>query len=406
MEYDAVIIGTGRVGLPLGLSLAKNGLKVTGIDINEEMIEKVNNKEMPFKEKGYEEVIKKVNFEISSSYLVIKNCKNIIITVGTPLAQHIEIDLQFIKNVINKLIQFLEPNHNIILRSTIAPNTTEYIKNYIEKETDFIVGKDIFLSFCPERIAEGKALEELEKLPQIIGAYDNESFNRAKNVFKVLVKDIIQVTPIEAELIKLFCNATRYMQFSVVNYLAIIADNFNTDIHKLLEIINKDYPRPIYGKVGFCAGTCLRKDYGMLNEYVPYSDMLISAYKINEFMPKFLVDSTKKYTEIKNKNVAVLGYAFKRNSDDTRDSLSPKLVRYLEREVPQNIYINDPYVSTLENNIGIKDFINKTDIVYIVVNHDLYEKYFDNIYDSAKKETLFVDLWNVSKKNKIFFTKE
>jgi UDP-N-acetyl-D-mannosaminuronic acid dehydrogenase len=143
-KLDVIIIGTGRVGLPLGLSLAKNGLKCAGIDINENIIKKVNNNEMPFKETGYEDLINEVEFKITNKYEVIKHTKNIIITVGTPLRQHIEIDLCYIKKVIRNIIPNLVANQNIILRSTVAPNTTKYIKNIIEKETNFKIGKDLF----------------------------------------------------------------------------------------------------------------------------------------------------------------------------------------------------------------------------------------------------------------------
>jgi UDP-N-acetyl-D-mannosaminuronic acid dehydrogenase len=251
-------------------------------------------------------------------------------------------------------------------------------------------------------LAEGKALEELEILPQIIGADDNNSFNKAKEIFEKTGVDIIRTSMIEAELMKLFCNVSRYMQFSVVNYLAMIASQFNCDIHKLLNIINEKYPRPIYGTVGLCSGTCLRKDWGMLNETIPYPDMLLSAYKINEFMPKFLIDKTKEFEDIKGKRVGILGETFKKDSDDTRDSLIPKFVRYLEREVPSKIHIHDP---NLEDTTCLSEFIHEIDILYILVNHTEFEKNFNIIKTSLKANCLIVDLWNVSKKNRIFYRK-
>jgi len=410
MKIDVIIIGIGRVGLPLGLSLSKNGVKCIGVDIDKYTIDSVNNKEMPFMEKGYDEIIKDVDFKATSDYRLIAKASNIIITVGTPLLQHIEIDLSYIKEVINNIIPHLQKYQNIILRSTVAPETTAFIKKYIEKETEFKIGKDLYLSFCPERIAEGKALKELEQLPQIIGSEDDVSFKKAKDVFKNLTKEIFQVTYNEAELVKLFCNVSRYMQFSTVNYLAIIAESYSCDIHKLLTIINTDYPRPIYGKVGATAGTCLRKDWGMINEDIPYADLLLSAYKINEYIPRFLVKQTKLHIDtFEDKEVAILGYAFKKDCDDIRDSLSPKLVRYLEREVPKKIYINDPHVtSKFENdyaNESVKKFIQTVDVVYLFINHEVYKKSFEKIYSMVKKDCLFIDLWNVSGRNKIFFRK-
>lgn len=215
---------------------------------------------MPFLEDSYDEIIKKNDFKIYDNYEVVAKTKNIIITVGTPLQHHIETNLDHIKNVLKSISPFLKKGHNIILRSTVTMGTTDYVKKTIQKETNLKVGKEIFVSFCPERIAEGKAFSELQSLPQIIGADEDIAFDNSKNVFKVLTKEIIRTNIKEAELIKLFCNISRYMQFSVVNYLAIVSETYKCDIHKLLNIINKDYPRPIHGNVGFTAGTCLRKD--------------------------------------------------------------------------------------------------------------------------------------------------
>lgn len=411
------IIGTGRVGLPLALSLAEHGHEVIGIDIDNDLVTKANMGEMPFMEKGCNELISKKKVKFESEYSVLKDVSDIIITVGTPLIQHVETDLEYIKSVIKSIIPFLKKNDNIILRSTVAPYTTQFLRKTIEKETVELlnwkseIGKDLFLSFCPERLAEGKALKELTELPQIIGADDEESFLRAKEIFKVLKTDIIKVSSIEAELSKLFCNTARYMQFSTVNYLAIIAQSYNCDIHKLLNIINEKYPRPIYGTVGLCSGTCLRKDWGMINESIPYADMLLSAYKINEFMPKFLVDQAKiRIKDFIGKKVGVLGYSFKKDCDDIRDSLTPKFIRYLEREVPEKIYVNDPNtINKLDcqyPNKGLNFFIKEVDVVFILMNHTIYIEHFEKIYSIAKNGCLFVDLWNVSGKNKMFFIKE
>lgn len=328
------------------------------------------------------------------------------------MLQHIEIDLQYIKEVFDSIKSHLKKGQNIILRSTIAPGTMEYLKKKLEQDMGWKVGKDIYMSFCPERLAEGKALEELKTLPQIIGADDITSSNKAIDLFSKINSNQGSMIPVsikEAELIKLFCNIARYMQFSTVNYLAIIAETYKCDIHKLLNIINKDYPRPIYGKVGLTAGTCLRKDWGMINESIPYADMLVSAYKVNEYMPKFLVETAKQFIgTYDNKIVGILGYAFKKDTDDMRDSLTPKLIRYVEREVPKEIYVNDPLVlnDIGYTNHGLNKFGSKTDIIFLLTNHEIYEKYFDKIYSMAKIGCLFVDIWNIGKKGKMFYFKE
>lgn len=364
---------------------------------------------MPFEENGCQELLNRSNLKIHKKYNIIKDADVIIITVGTPLLQHVETDLQYIKEVFNSIKSHIKKGHTIILRSTVAPHTSEFIKKYLEKETPWIVGEDIFLSFCPERLAEGKALKELQTLPQIIGADDDLSFEKARKVFETSGIEIIRTTTIEAELTKLFCNISRYMQFSVVNYLAIIAENYNCDIHNILNIINKDYPRPIYGTVGLCAGTCLRKDWGMINESIPYADMLMSAYKMNEFMPKFLIEEVKHYIgDYTNKKIGILGYTFKKDSDDVRDSLVPKFIRYLEREVPDKIYVNDFHVKNIDDGISkLKvEFMEDIDVLFILINHSEYENNFGSYCELLKDDCLIVDLWNVSGRNKLIYRKE
>ena len=406
-KYDVGIIGIGRVGLPLGLSLASKGFKVVGIDIDKGLISKVNNKIFPFQEKGYDKIIKEYEFLATDDPSIISDVQNIIITVGTPLNEHIETDLKQIVNAINSMIEYLKEGHNIILRSTIAPGTTKFVKKFLEQKTDLIFGSSLFISFCPERIVEGQAMIEFESLPQIIGAEDDLSYNKANELFNKLAPETLRTNFISAELVKLFNNISRYINFSVANQFSIIADTYDVDIYDIIRMTNYKYPRGVISQPGFTAGTCLRKDFGMINESIPYTDLLLSAWKINEFMPKFLVDNTKKRTKIDSKIISVLGYTFKKDVDDVRDSLIPKLIRYLERETPKTIYVNDPNLGNKidenYNNISLDSCIPDSDIIYIAINHKEYEKNINKIISLAKKGTWFIDLWNVSKKGKIFY---
>lgn len=408
-DYDVAVIGIGRVGLPLGLSLSLKGLNVIGLDINKNIINSVNNKIMPFKEEGYDEVIKKVNFIATDDMSLVYNSENIVITVGTPLLEHIETDLSQIKKVMSSITDYIRKGHNIILRSTVAPKTTEFVKKYLEQKTHFRVGRDIFLSFCPERIAEGKAFHELEQLPQIIGSEDEQSARRAESVFSKLTKDIFHTDYTSAELVKLFNNISRYIHFAVSNQFALIADNFDTNIYDIINMANYKYPRGIISKPGFTAGTCLRKDFGMINELVPYTDLLLSAWKVNEYVPKFLVENLKRRIDINNKNIAILGYSFKNDTDDIRDSLVPKLIRYLEREVPAQIKIHDPYlpkkIDELYVNSSLKEALQDADVVYIATNHKQFKENFNSIVEDCGRGCWFVDLWNVGDSGKIFFKK-
>ncbi len=410
MNYQVGIIGIGRVGLPLGLSLTKNGVKTIGFDINEQVIELVNNKKMPFKETGYDELMTKINFTATSDMSKIKEVENIIITVGTPLLAHIETDLTQLNAVLTGIAPFIQKGHNLILRSTVAPKTTWYVHHFLELKTGFKIGSDIFLSFCPERIAEGKALEELETLPQIIGSNDLQSGKKAEAVFSNLAKKIFHTDYTSAELVKLFNNIYRYINFSISNQFAIIAENYHVNVYEILRMANHDYPRGQISSPGFTAGTCLRKDFGMINETNPYSDLLLNAWKVNEYIPRFLVEKLMLQTTIYGKTIGVLGYSFKNDTDDTRDSLVPKMIRYISREVPKKLMIHEPNITGkldgLFENESLQDTLKESDVIFIALNHTAFKMNIAQIIADAKDDCWFVDYWNVSGTDKIIFNKK
>jgi len=403
--YDIAIIGCGRVGLPLGLTMREIGFNVCGVDIDINLINTVKNKKMPFLEPGYNDLIKQ-EFKIFNSKLEdYPDAKAYIITVGTPLSMHIETNMDYVINVIKELIEKVNLEGKlIILRSTIAPNTTKMIKNILLTK-DLIVGSNVFLTMCPERIVEGDAYNELHKLAQIIGTDDDKSYELTYDIFSKLEIKIFKTSYIEAELSKLFTNIYRYINFSIPNYFSYIADHFDVDIFNLLNLMKIDYPRNDGLKnPGFAGGSCLRKDFGMINENFPQTDLILQAYKINEFMPKFYVDLVK--DKIFNKTIGILGYTMKSNTDDMRDSLIPKLIRYINKLVPKSVLINDCiltdknvnniYDNHIFKNESINYVIDNSDIIFIAMNH--YKYYDKNLYKDCSNK-IIIDIWGVLNQN-------
>lgn len=412
--YDAGIIGIGRVGLPLAISLAGTGLGVIGFDIDPHTISMVNERRMPFCERGFDELLSKVPLLATDDFTRIGEVRNIIITVGTPLRPHLESDISQLERVLRDIAPHLREGHNVMLRSTVAPGTTALVRKRLERMTGLAVGKQIFLSICPERIAEGRALEELYSLPQIIGSEDMVSFQKAGALFGNLSPEIMRTDYVTAELVKTFNNVSRYVYFAVANQFAIIAEQYGVSVYDVLELANRNYPRKINAMPGFTAGTCLRKDFGMLVETHPYSDLFVNAWRINEFMPKFLIDRIKIRTELSGKNAAILGYTFKQDTDDTRDSLVPKLHRYLEREAPAEIRIHEPLLpdriddrfnAFRSANDPLEQAIEAADVIFIAVNHRAFRERFAEIAERAKAGAWFADLWNVGGTGKVFYQK-
>ncbi len=411
-KYEVCIVGTGRVGLPLGLSLVDVGVNATGVDLDENLRNAVNNGRMPFHEPGYDELVASKKFKIHGTPEgIVSNSATIIITVGTPLHNHIETDLSQIQRVLEGLKEYFRKEQLIILRSTVAPGTTTYVKKWIERNTDFTVGKDLSLCFCPERIAEGVAYAELRSLPQICGAEDDASRDAAGELFGKLAPEIMKTDFITAELVKLFNNISRYINFAVANQFALIADNFGANIYETRRLANHDYPRCNLAMPGFTAGTCLRKDFGMINEWSPYPDMLLSAWKMNEFTPAMLVQQLMERTKIHDRKVAVLGFTFKQDTDDIRDSLVPKLCRYIHRQLPMELRITDHHLSDpIEEpsadkplkNWAISDALDGVDCVFVATNHTGYGDVLKEL-GKTNPEVWVADIWNVGGIDQIYY---
>ena len=400
------VVGTGRVGLPLALFLRSHGLAVIGIDIDAGLRAKIAERKMPFDEPGCERLLETYGLEMSGDIAAVADVDDIIVTVGTPLRQHIEVDLSQVEAVVDSLLPHLRMGQHLILRSTLAPGTTAYVKRSLHQKTPWRVGRDIALSFCPERLAEGKALAELRTIPQICGTEDMLSAQRASALFKHCGLEIFHCDYVSAELAKLFCNTYRYINFAIANQFALIADSFGADVYKIVSMANPKYPRGPLPLPGFTAGTCLRKDFGMINEASPYPDLLLSAWKINEYMPRFLVHHIQRRTPIEGQRVAVLGYAFKRDADDTRDSLVPKLVRYLQRENPAEIRIADPHLGPdLDGrpNLAPEEAVEGAGILFIATNHSCFEPELPALAARAAQGAWVVDLWNLGGVGRVFY---
>jgi UDP-N-acetyl-D-mannosaminuronic acid dehydrogenase len=395
---DVSVVGLGRVGLPLALSFADRGLTVVGIDNDPARLSAVREGRMPFAENGAPELLDRVHaggrLSLSERVADAARARHIVITLGTPSFSHIEIDMRDIRSALDDLLGVLEPGQSLILRSTVAPGTTEFVAGYLAKHRGFRIGEDVFVAHAPERIAAGRFLEEIDTLPCIIGGVGARSGEVVGELFKVFGAPIVQTTPVHAELAKIWTNILRYTQFALPNLLMMDCERSSANVFEVIDLINRDYPRGGIAQPGLTAGTCLRKDFAFSEERSAAPGMLLAVSRVNESVPLFLLEGVKRRVgPLANRKVAVLGLAFKADTDDERDSLAHKLIRLLERELA-DVAVHDPHVPT--PTASFAEAVDDAAAVIVATNHTEFRdpRTLAAIAERAGGDCLVVDPWN------------
>ncbi|WP_028062475.1 nucleotide sugar dehydrogenase [Solirubrobacter soli] len=402
-SYDVCVIGLGRIGLPLALSFADAGLSVLGVDNDTKRLDTLRERRMPFKEPGTDELLARVDLDLSPRAADAAQADAIVLTLGTPAMSHIEIDIGAIRAVLDDLLPLVRPEQLIVLRSTVAPGTTEFVAGYLEKHRGFRVGEDLYVAHVPERIAADRFMEEISTLPCIIGGIGEASGERAAKLFEPLGAPIVQTTPVQAELAKIWTNILRYATFALPNLLMMDCERYGANVFDVIELINRDYPRGGMKAPGFTAGTCLRKDFAFSEERSSAPGMLLAVSRVHETVPLFLVDGVKRRLggSLRERRVAVLGLAFKSDTDDERDSLSHKLIRLLDRELA-DVTVHDPVVATPTS--SFEEAVTGADVVIVATNHSEYStpESLRTIAELAGRDCLVVDPWNALGTSQVF----
>lgn len=382
-----VIGGCGHVGLPLAMAFADRGCSVVSYDINPDAVKLVNSGQMPFLEPEADEVMARIRksgtFAASTDAKVISEAEVLIVVIGTPVDEHLNPDAEAVPNAVAQLGPYLRKGQLLVLRSTVYPGVTSLVERRMRE-----MGHDIEIAFCPERIAEGKAFTELFDLPQIVSATSDSALSRAKDLFLKLTNQVVETTPEEAELAKLFTNTWRYIKFAAANQFFTIANDFGLDFARIRHAITFDYPRAqdMPGP-GFAAGPCLFKDTMQLAAFNNNNFMLgHSSMMVNEGLPLYVVSKLEEKHDLSQLTVGILGMAFKSESDDIRSSLSYKLRRILKFKA-KNVLCTDEYVTTDTSLLSLDEVLEKSDIIIIGSPHQQYK--------NLKISKPTVDIWNI-----------
>jgi UDP-N-acetyl-D-mannosaminuronic acid dehydrogenase len=389
-DLDIVIVGgCGHVGLPLALSLADSGYQVGINDIDEIKLGQVKSGRVPFRETGAEQLLAKMlergRLELSADPAMLQRTHTVVLVIGTPIDEFMNPSVRIFERVLDELTPHLRQGSLVILRSTVFPGTTETVERRLRSS-----GIEADVAFCPERIAEGHALEELRTLPQIVGVTSDGAFARARVIFERMgIQTIIQTTPLEAELAKLFTNTWRYMKFAIANQFFQIVNRSGLDYSRVLYAIRQDYPRASdLPSPGFAAGPCLLKDTMQLSAFTPdHFPMGQAAMQVNEGLPGYIVDTLNSRRPLLGRTLGILGMAFKGESDDPRASLSYKL-RKLAQFKGAKVLCTDPYIMD-ETFEPMDRVLNESDVLVIGAPHRAYR-------DLQLEGRDVVDIWGVT----------
>lgn len=384
MREVVVIGGGGHVGLPFSLILASKGFNVNSLDINDSIVRQINNGVFPFVEKNGDKLLKEVlakgNFKATTDASCLEMAEIVIFVIGTPVDEHLSPNPNSVVNEVEKVLPLLKKTKLIILRSTLYPGVTKKISTLVKGNQ-----QEIEVAYCPERILEGYALEEILSLPQIIGTESERAYLLARKLFEIIGVETYQTTSAEAELSKLFTNVWRYIKFAAANQFWMMSTELGVDYGKVRSAITYKYPRASdLPRSGFSAGPCLFKDTMQLSALVQQNFPLgHSAMMVNEGMPSFLVEKLKDKFDLAGLKVGILGMAFKADVDDIRSSLAYKLKKLLTFECLE-VYCSDPYVND-ETFLDFPTIIKKVDILIIGAPHSMYK--------NATFEKPVIDVW-------------
>ncbi|MEH1127831.1 nucleotide sugar dehydrogenase [Micromonospora sp. CPCC 206061] len=382
-----IVGGCGRVGLPLGIALASRGLSVALYDINAAVVDTVNAGRLPFEEEGAGPVLAEVvadgRLRASADPVAVGSAEHVVVVVGTPVDEHLNPDPGAVPRALERCADQLRDGHLVMLRSTVYPGVTALTEKLLAGK-----GIDVDVAFCPERIAEGKAMTELFELPQIVAARTPRAVQRAEKVFRHLTDQIVTLEPEEAELAKLFTNTWRYIKFATANQFWMMANDFGLDYARIRHAITYDYPRAAdLPMPGFAAGPCLFKDTMQLAAFNRNNFVLgHSAMLINEGLPLYLVSRLEEQFDLPSATVGILGMAFKGGSDDPRESLAYKLRKIISLKARETL-CTDPYIAD-DRFLPLNEVLDRADLLVIACPHAQYQ---DLVTDKP-----VIDMWGLT----------
>ncbi len=372
------VLGLGYIGLPTALLFATHGHKVVGVDINKKLLNLLSEGKTPFNEKGLGELmqdaLKSGSFSVSSN---IEKSDVFIIAVPTPLDPRNKIaELKYVKLAAEMIAPILKKNDAVILESTVPPGTCEKLLIHIFGSSGLKAGIDYYLAHCPERAVPGNTIYEMINNDRVIGGINDASAIFVRDVYSCFSKGQFYLTNIRtAEFVKLMENTFRDINIALANEFAQIAEDFEINIWDAIKLANRHPRVNILNPGPGVGGHCIAIDPWFLRSNPNKSKIITLAREINDNMPNHLFNLVSRVlTGIDNPMITVLGVAYKKGVNDTRETPALKFIKLAENE-GFRVKVHDPFVEDFDYPIlGIQDAINDTDCIVIITDHDEFKK--------------------------------
>ena len=392
-ENPVCIVGMGYVGTSLAAVLADLGLRIYGLDINPSRVNQINDGDCPIEEetitKHFERYAEKGIITATDSFNAVSECSIVIITVGTPLTEK-NPDTSAVEAATSSIGPYIDAGDLVIFRSTLPAGATEGIlRPTLDEASGLQAGEDYSLAFCPERMAEGSAYDDLTSLPVVVGGYTESCRKCVEQFWHDLGQETVSVSsPTAAELTKLADNWWIDLNIALANEVALLSEELGVDAMEVIQAANSlpkgDHKVNILYPGSGVGGSCLLKDPWFVANLGDQHDLDLQtprvSRRVNNQMPGHMVNLLDEVLpEIKESNVAVLGYSFKAETDDTRNTPAKEIIEKLDR-LGANIRVTDPFVSSsiIEEEVGVEPFrlpeaLDDTDAIVIVTGHDQYQ---------------------------------
>ena len=366
------MIGLGYIGLPNALILARNGNIVLGVDIKEDVIEKLNAGIMPFDEPGLEKLFEEAKDNFRAS-LTLEHCDVYIIAVPTPLDREMKMaDLKAVKAATKSIASVLKEGDMVILESTVQPGTSRNFVIPILRRTGV---KSFSYAHCPERAIPGKTLTEMVKNDRIIGGMDEASAKRAHDLYSTFIEGNLFLTDVTtAEFVKLMENTFRDINIALANEFALISEDIGVNVWEAIELANK-HPRVNILKPGpGVGGHCIAIDPWFMVVKSTKSKIINVAREINDFMAIHVLKYIKDMIHgIEDPRITILGLAYKANVDDVRESPAFRVASVAENEGIEVVF-HDPLIEGDPNNVeDLNKAVEGSDCLVLITDHDLFK---------------------------------